>query len=170
MKNLIDKLIDFITPCPVIQPVAKEPLKPVNEFCSLPTQSDLEDLWRMVITQDTPELEESFVLNFLRGTIKIPKQVIARVQKPIKIEHIDRLEDMVKLDKELGGGAGFWGDIKNRVPYRKAARAYLDLQNGHDNDEGKFLIKEILNSLPTRRDWLDPNIERQARLYIKEDE
>ena len=171
MKSILNKLMNWIAPCPPMPPcidIPKEPLKPVNEFCQPPSQSDLEDLWRMVITQDTPEMEESFTINFLRGAIKIPKQVIARVQKPLRIEHIDSLEEMIELDKQLGGGAGFWGDIKNRVPYRKAARAYLNLQKGLGNDEAKFLIREILHSLPSNRDWLNPDIERQAWEYIKE--
>lgn len=30
-------------------------------------------------------------------------------------------------------------------------------------DEAVFLLKQILQDLPAKRDWLDPSIERQAR-------
>lgn len=31
-------------------------------------------------------------------------------------------------------------------------------------DKLKWLIRQVLNSLPTKRDWLDPDIEREMRL------
>ena len=34
-------------------------------------------------------------------------------------------------------------------------------------DAAKHLLERFVNELPTRRDWLDPDLERAAREFVK---
>jgi hypothetical protein len=37
----------------------------------------------------------------------------------------------------------------------------------HERDEAEFVLKQIIDSLPSRRDWLDPDIEKAAKELLK---
>jgi hypothetical protein len=67
------------TPAPSAT-VGGDSLKPLNG--EPVTQEMLETLWRVVVEQDTPELEASFTVNCLRGTIKISPEMKLRLATP----------------------------------------------------------------------------------------
>jgi len=48
------------------------------------TQEVLENLWRAVVMQDTGERRATFMVNWLRGTIKIPHDVELRIYNKVK--------------------------------------------------------------------------------------
>lgn len=59
------------------------------------------------------------------------------------------------------------GQLENHTEwceYRKKKEAEKTTSNLKDeNDWLKYLLKQIIQSLPEKRDWLDPEIERAAR-------
>jgi len=61
-------------------PSATVGLKPMNG--EPVTQDMLETLWRVVVEQDTPELQAAFTVNCLRGTIKISPEMKMRLAAP----------------------------------------------------------------------------------------
>lgn len=59
------------------------------------------------------------------------------------------------------------GDLKNHAkycPYR------IKTENKINEDYLKFLIRNVLESLPRNRDWLDPMIEQAMKEIDMEDE
>lgn len=48
---------------------------------------------------------------------------------------------------------------------------YIELDRLNDENKTlKYIIKQILNDLPQNKDWLNPDIEKMARIIIIEDE
>jgi len=57
---------------------------------------DKENLWQMVTIQDTGLLEASFMANYLRGTIKIPREVRIRIATEYNENHVKELNTSEK--------------------------------------------------------------------------
>ena len=51
-----------------------------------------------------------------------------------------------------------------------AAQVENDEQLAKENVKARWLLSQIITHLPTSRDWLDPDVEREARALLNQKE